>query len=62
MPNLDEFVGGGRVILGDCLDVLPTLAEGSVDAVANLLLKSITAYDTLLVKENHYEQSTTSRK
>jgi site-specific DNA-methyltransferase (adenine-specific) len=29
----EETIGGQRLILGDCLEVLPTLAAGSVDAV-----------------------------
>ena len=29
----EEIIGGQRLILGDCLDVLPSLAAGSVDAV-----------------------------
>jgi len=29
----EEMIGGQRLILGDCLEVLPTLAAGSVDAV-----------------------------
>ena len=29
----EEQIGGQRLILGDCLEVLPTLEAGSVDAV-----------------------------
>ena len=52
----EEVIGGQRLILGDCLEVLPTLAAGSVDAVITdppyqLTLTSLTkrtlAFDTL---------------
>jgi site-specific DNA-methyltransferase (adenine-specific) len=29
----EEVIGGQRLLLGDCLDILPSLAAGSVDAV-----------------------------
>jgi len=55
----EETIGDCRLILGDCLEVLPTLPR--VDAVVKNSLQNTTACGNIMAKENCHEQ-TTSRE